>query len=166
VSIWDMVRSVVVLLVPILAFLGYQALVRKEPDPLPPVDYAAAAAAARREAPYPLLAPAALPQGWRATSVRYTPGPQAHWHLGVLTSEEDYVGLEQLVAGPEAAVEAFAAETVDVGTVTIDGATWQLRTDADEEVTLVRSRGEVTTLVTGTVSREVLVDYVESLRSS
>ena len=29
--------------------------------------------------------PRALPGGWRATSVRFDPGPPQHWHLGVLT---------------------------------------------------------------------------------
>jgi len=166
VSVLDMLRSVLLLLVPVLAFVGYQNLVQQEPDPAPPVNYLTAAEAARDAAPFDVLAPAALPAGWRATSVRYRPGAEAHWHLGVLTAEKEYVGLEQIVDDIDDATAAFAPGTSPVGDVTIDGRRWQVRTDPGRgETTLVRQDGAVSTVVTGTVSQAVLVDYIGSLES-
>ena len=160
----DMLRSVLLLLVPVTAFVGYQTWVREEPDPAPPVDYVTAAEAAREAAPFEVLAPAELPEGWRATSVRYQSGAQAHWHLGVLTAEDEYVGLEQILGDVDDAVQTFAPGTSPVGSATIDGRRWEVRTDPERgETTLVRQDGEVSTVVTGTVSEPVLVDYIGSL---
>ena len=66
-------------------------------DPTPPYDYSTDLAAARERAPFAVLAPTSLPDGWYATSaeLRPRPGPVYSWHLGVITDEEDYVGLEQ-----------------------------------------------------------------------
>lgn len=161
----DMLRSLAVLLIPVLAFVGYQTLLRDEPDPIPPVDYAGAAASARDDGALAVLTPAALPAGWRATSVRYTPGPHAHWHLGVLTDDDEYVGLEQVVDDAEDAAATFAPDTVAAGSVTVAGLRWLLRTSSDDETALVRSDGDVSTVVIGTVPRDVLVSYVETLRS-
>ena len=159
-----MLRTVVLLLVPVVAFVGYQTLARPEPDPAPPVDYLTAAEAAQEAAPFDLLAPTALPEGWRATSVRFQPGDDAHWHLGVLTADDEYVGLEQIVDDADDAVETFAPGTSPVGSATIDGTRWEVRADPDRgETTLVRQDGEVSTVVTGTVSQPVIVDYIGSL---
>jgi len=164
VSVADMLRSVGLLVVPVLAFVGYQNLAGADPDPAPPLDYVAAADAAREAAPFDVLAPTALPQGWRATSVRYQAGAEAHWHLGVLTAQDEYVGLEQIADDVEDAVAAFAPGTSPVGSATIDGVRWEVRTDPDRgETTLVRHNGEVSTVVTGTASQPVMVDYIEGL---
>lgn len=165
-GVGDMLRSVALLLVPILAFVGYQGWVRVTPDPAPAVDYASAASAVRRQAPFPVLAPAALPAQWRATSVRYTAGPDAHWHLGVLTAAEDYIGLEQVADDLDDAVTSFAPDTAATGSVTIAGQQWQLRTSsARDETALVRQDGDVSTVVIGTAAQAELVAYVETLRS-
>ena len=63
VSVADMLRTVGLLLVPVVAFVGYQSLTREVNDPAPPVDYLTAAEAAREAAPFDVLAPTALPQG-------------------------------------------------------------------------------------------------------
>jgi len=160
-----MLRSVALLLVPVLAFVGYQTLLRDEPDPLPPVDYASAAAAARAEAPFDVLVPVALPEGWRATSVRYTAAPMAQWHLGVLTEQNEYVGLEQITDSIDNAVATFAPGSSAAGTTMLAGSRWDVLI-SDGRVTLVRQAGNLTTLVTGTAPQEVLSGYVESLRAS
>lgn len=163
----DLLRSMALLLIPILAFVGYQTLVRDEPDPIAPVDYAGAAAAVPSEAPFSVLVPEALPVGWRATSVRYSPGPQAHWHLGVLTADDEYVGLEQVVDDVDDAAMSFAPDTAAAGSITIAGQVWQRRTDsARNETALVRQADDMSIVVIGTVGLDVLVSYVESLRSA
>ncbi len=160
-----MVRSVIVLLVLVVAFVGFQALFRRVPDPTPPVDYRAAVAAARQDAPFRVLAPARLPEGWRATSVGYTPSPQAHWHLGLLTSDDEYVGLEQVVGVAGGAVADFAPGSLISGTTTIAGRQWQLRSlPGQNRTTLVLSHDGETTLVTGTATPDVLASFAASLR--
>ena len=96
--------------------------------------------------------------------MRYEAGDEAHWHLGVLTAEDEYVGLEQIVDDADDAVATFAPGTSPVGSVSIEGMRWEVRTDPDRgETTLVRQDGEVSTVVTGTVSQTVMVDYIGSL---
>ncbi len=162
----DVIRSLVVLVAIIGAVALYQAVLTE--DPAPPnrsVEYATAAEAARDDANYPLLAPPRLPDGWRATSVRYTPGEEWSWHLGVVTSDEQYVGLEQSTVDVDTLVDEAAEGTEPVAPVQIDGTDWQLRRDESRgETTLVRRSGGVTTLVTGSASQDTLESYVQRLR--
>ena len=162
----DVFRSIVILLVVIGAFALYQALLTDDPgSPTPPVDYKTAVVGARADAGYPVLAPAELPDGWKATSVRYTPGSKWVWHLGVLTADQEYVGLEQARTDPPSLIKTAAEGTVATGTTDIDGTEWQVRRDESRgETTLVRHEQGVTTLVTGSASQQTLEDYVRSLR--
>jgi Protein of unknown function (DUF4245) len=162
----DVVRSIVVLLVVIGAFALYQALLTGDRgDPTPSLDYKTAVDGARADAHYPVLAPAELPDGWKATSVRYAPGSKWAWHLGVLTSDDEYIGLEQARTDPESLIKSAAPGTVERGTIDIDGSEWQVRRDDSRgETTLVRHEQGVTTVVTGSASQETLEDYVRSLR--
>jgi uncharacterized protein DUF4245 len=161
----DVVRSLVIVLLVIGAFAIYQNVLRDDPgDPTPAVDYQTAVQAARQDAGYPVVAPTELPDGWEATSVRYTPAPQWGWHVGVITDDEEYVGLEQAVIAPADLIESAAEGTVPAGTTDIDGTEWQVRRDEGRgETTLVRHQGKVTTMVTGSASQETLEDYVRSL---
>ena len=148
--IGDALRTTAVLLL-IIAFLaGAQRLLSRpgEGEPVQPVDYVATWEAARDVAPFELLAPPELPEGWRATSVRYVPGEEATWHIGVLTDEDKYVGIEQAVGGVEVLVNEYAAESDPEGTVDVGGVQWELLREGDE-TTLVRDDGGSSTLVTG-----------------
>jgi len=148
--IGDALRTTAVLLL-IIAFLaGAQRLLSRpgEGDPVPPVDYVAKWEAARDVAPFEVLAPPRLPEGWRATSVRYVPGDDATWHIGVLTDEDKYVGIEQAVGGVEVLLDEFAAGADSEGNVDLGGAEWELLRQGDE-TTLVRDDGGSATLVTG-----------------
>lgn len=162
----DVVRSLVIVLLVIGAFALYQSVLTDDPgDPTPALDYQTAVQAARDDAGYPVLAPAELPDGWEATSVRYTPAPEWGWHLGILTDDEEYVGLEQAVIDPADLIESAAEGTQPDGTIEIDGTEWQVRRDESRgETTLVRQQQDITTLVTGTASQETLEDYVRSLQ--
>jgi Protein of unknown function (DUF4245) len=164
----DVIRSIVVVLAVIGVVAFYQAVLTEDPaDPTPSVEYGPAAEAARDDAGYPILAPARLPDGWQATSVRYRPGERWAWHLGVLTADEEYVGLEQAPVEPDQLVEEAAEGTEPAGTTTIDGEVWQLRRDEErDETTLVRRSQGVTTLVTGSTDQSTLEDYVRSLRGT
>lgn len=162
-----MVAALVVLVAIIGGVAALQKLtnVASVPNPAPPVPYAKTLKFARQQAHLHLLAPATLPLGWRATSVRYVDPPREHWHLGVLTANDQYVGLEQ---GHEP-VRAMVATYVDkharrLSPVTIQGVTWSAWSDAGGDHALVRRDGNTTTLVVGTAAPAVLTRYVRSLR--
>jgi hypothetical protein len=160
----DIARSVGVLGAIVLLLFGLGQLLTITPDdPSPTVDYRTAAESSRTVADFDLLAPTSLPDGWRATSVRFETGS---WHLGVLTDDDEYVGLEQLRAAPRRAIERFAAGSRAAGTVTIDRTTWSRRAGPDDDVTYVRRDGDMTILVTGSAPRDDVERYISSLSAS
>ena len=82
---------------------------RDTDDPTPPYDYSGDLTAAREQAPFEVLAPSSLPDGWYATSAdSTTAGPVFSWHLGLITDDDEYVGLEQ---SNEASTTFIAAST-------------------------------------------------------
>src|SRR5688500_18677482 len=121
-SMGDIFRTIAVLGGIILALSVVGRIVTITPDqPTRPVDYREAVESSRTVAEFDLYAPRSLPEGWRATSVRFE---ENAWHLGVLTDEDDYVGLEQVTDSPKRAIERFAAGSRAFGETVIDGETW------------------------------------------
>jgi hypothetical protein len=166
-SAGGLVGALVVLLVVVLAWVGIRALASQDPDsPVQRVDYAQDVPFARKAADFDLVAPPRLPVGWRATTVRFEPAPGAHWHLGVLTGEKRYVGLEQGDQTIGSMVEEYVDPAARRGSaVTVGADRWSTYTDSDGDLALVRREGRTTTLVVGhQVPRATLVDYVASLR--
>ncbi len=82
-----------------------QALHAGPESPAPAIDYATIVEQARPAAGFELLAPSSLPKGWKATSASFNID---WWHLGVLTDDEEYIGLEQIKGGVDRAIERFA----------------------------------------------------------
>ncbi|MFC6148034.1 MULTISPECIES: DUF4245 domain-containing protein [Mumia] len=135
------------------------------PDERPPVEYEQTVQEVRRSAPYPVYAPTSLPEGWGANGVTYEPGRSGRWHLGMLTDEPRYIGLEQAIDSAPRMVETHAPKVEQVGDVEVAGKTWQLWT-GDGETTFVREEGEMTVLVTGSASREDIERYIGLLATS
>jgi hypothetical protein len=162
-----MVGAMVVLVAVVLLYVGVQALTANRPsNAVRTVDYAAEVPAARKAAGFDLVAPARLPAGWRATTVRLTGSPGAHWHLGVLTDKGRYVGLEQGEASVRSMVTRYVDETAARGRpVDVAGRPWTTYTDSGGDLALVRRAGRTTTLVVGhDVPRRDLTSYIASLR--
>ncbi|GGO51849.1 hypothetical protein GCM10012287_34820 [Streptomyces daqingensis] len=110
-------------------------------DPVKPVGYHVELESARRAAPYPVLAPAGLPDSWRATSVRYDgdPSRSATWHLGFVTPNTEYAAVEQSDA---ARSEKYVADVTQGARKTgatsrIDGVEWT-RYEGEKYDALVR----------------------------
>lgn len=163
-SMGDILRSVAVIGVIILALWAFGKLFTVTPDsPVRTVDWQTTVEQARPAADFALVAPTALPAGWKATSVRYRP---ASWHLGVLTDDQDYVGLEQVKLGTQATVERFAEGSTASGEATIAGESWSVRKGPQDRLTFVRREGGLTTLVNGTAPRAEMEDYISSLSAS
>jgi len=160
----DIVRSMVVIAVIILGLYGVgQLFTSDKKAEVETVDYVSVVAQARPAATFPLAAPPSLPDGWRATSARF----QANgWHLGVLTDDDDYVGLEQLRSSRARVVERFAEGSKSAGTAEVAGQTWSVRTGPKGRWTYVRDEDGLTTLVNTSASRRVLERYIASLSTS
>jgi hypothetical protein len=165
-SFSGMVGAMVVLVLVMALFVAFRAVNRTQPEnTVEAVDYSRPAEFAREQARFPLLAPAELPEGWRATSVRFTNGRDQAWHVGFLTGADRYVGLEQADVDAEDLVEEHVdVEATEGRPVTVDGDEWRTWTDAGGDTALVRETDEVTTLVVGTVDQETLVEFVHTLR--
>jgi Protein of unknown function (DUF4245) len=160
----DIARSVAVLGAIILALFGLGRVLTVTPDePTRSVDYRTAVESSRTVADFDVLAPASLPDGWRATSVRFE---EESWHLGVVTSDDDYVGLEQVEADPRRAVERFANGSRSSGDTVVGGETWSLHTGPRDNLTYVRRDGTMTIVVTGTAPRHEMEAYISSLSAS
>jgi hypothetical protein len=142
------------------AFLVGQ-LVTVTPDrPERRVDLGDAVAGARAAATFHVIAPKSLPKRWIATSARF--GPEA-WHLGVLTADDKYIGLEQATTSVKGIVDDFAAKSQVVGTVQLAGNAWQVRTETDGDRIYVGDFGETSVLVIGSARRSELERYISSL---
>ena len=163
-SMGDIFRSIAVLGGIILALFVIGRIVTITPDqPTRAVDYRAAVESSRTVSEFDLYAPRSLPQGWRATSVRFE---ENAWHLGVVTVEDDYVGLEQVADSPKRAIERFAEGSSAFGETVIGRETWRLRTGPDDDLTYVRRDTGNTIVVTGTAPRPVMERYISSLSAS
>lgn len=166
-SFSGMVGAMVVLLVVVIGFVVFRAVNRNDVEnPVKPIDISQPVEYAREQAKFPLLAPDELPEGWIATSVRFGgSGRQQTWHLGMLTEDQKYVGLEQQQETVDDMVEQHVDEEAERGDdVEIDGETWQTFTDEDDDLALVRETPEVTTLVVGRVDQETLEELLATLR--
>jgi len=108
--------------------------------PVTTVDWSAWVKAGRAEQQLMLYAPTELPTGWRATSVDYVGGSDAHWHLGLLTDRGRYVGIEESRASARDLAEQYVDEQAVRGEdVTVAGQPWQTWTDSGGDYALVRS---------------------------
>ncbi len=161
--------ALIVTVLAVLAFSLFRALTRDNPTtPVRAVDYLAVVTAARADAELPLLAPARLPTGWKATSATFDPAKQ-RWHLGLLTDKDDYVGVEESRDTTQAMVQTYVDKSAEQGEdVTIDGEIWQSWTDAGGDYAVVRlvdpaRIGQGVVLVVGTASEDEIQGLAASL---
>ena len=131
------------------------------------VEYTAQLQDARKLAPW-VRGPEPMPSGWTATSVEFRAPQQSPvtWHLGVVTAQKKYVGLEQSNVTANAYQFDKLGKTADDGTSTVAGATWQRKKllDRDNEQALVLIGSGVTTIVTGNAGYQALETFAAALR--
>jgi hypothetical protein len=160
-------RNLIWSLVACFALIGFLAFVTWRPheEKVRAIDYAPKLAQAREVAPYRVLAPEPMPAGWQATSAEVT-SPQnspVTWHLGVITADRAYVGLEQSNGPAGKFTTDELGPTEADGTTTLSG--WQRRRLLErDERALVRTTAGVTTIVTGTADYATLEQFVQVLR--
>ncbi len=143
-----------------------QLLQRDQSYPPETVDFTTTLAAARADAPFAVVVPEPVPPGWRATSVDAgRENGEYVWHLGFVVDESQYVGIDQSTGDPDVFLEQVTPATAKSGSVEVDGVRWQTLTEpgGDEEALVLR-RPDHTTVVSGTLSREVLVSVAQLLQ--
>ena len=108
--------------------------------------------------------PATLPEGWRATQARWDPTAQ-HWHLGLLTAADDYVGVEQMrAASIDDLVDTYLAGGEPDGEITVGTVPWGVYADPDSDRTALLTEADgVTSMVLGSPPRALLGSFAASL---
>ena len=164
-TVADMVRSLALVLVLVGVIVAFN--VAEQPDKVVQrVDYPAALAEAQAVATYDVLGPDPLPAGWRVTSARTErSGGGVGWHVGLVTSTEEYAAVEQSDGDRRALLDTVAAGARPAGSVDVAGQSWQRLEGGDpEERALVRTEGGVTTMVAGSAPWAQLRTLAASLR--
>lgn len=133
--------------------------------PVKAVDYRVELLTARRAAPYQVMAPTGLAEGWKPTSVSYERRSDNAWHLGYLTPDGEYVAVEQSTAPAKKYVTEVSRQAADTGrTQQVAGETWQ-RWEGPKYDALVRMDGKATTVVMGTASYKRLAEMAAALEA-
>lgn len=165
--------GIVALAVALGAAIGWYYLGRPDESaqPIRTVDWSAWVRAGLADDALLLHAPAALPQGWRATSATYQGGNQPRWKLGMLTDQGRFVGLEETYESAEDVVERVVDENATEGPeVTINGAVWQSWSDeggdyaVSLDIDVPEGRSE-SVVVFGSAPDEEIRDFAGTLRT-
>jgi len=130
------------------------------------IDYSGDLAAARTHAPYHVLAPVGLTEGWRATSVRYaTKDGATMWHLGFISPGGEYVGIEQSDGSAQLWIRQQTHGGRPEATVPVNGEQWTMRYHADKKLrSLAITEDGVTTVVAGIASLPTLTELASALQ--
>lgn len=171
-TVTHMVIAMAVVLVPIALISWFFT---RLPEPAPNVvDPAPLTARARAEAPYPVLAPENLPDGWVATRVRWTPegepllnrepAPGNTWQVGYLTPQRMYIALDQRDRLPDLFVADVTRAGRPVGESSVGASSWQRYTSADGRTNALVQRGDAAvTVVSGDLPFEALEAFAGTL---
>ena len=172
----DMIRTLAVILIPLVIITIVFTDVPKD-RPVKEVDWRAVLATARREAPFPVLAPRQVPEGWRATQADWAevgkPTQSGElsvrnlWQLGFLDSSNVFIGLDQgdLLAD-DLVDQQSRAGTAD-GESAVNGQIWQRLVSPDGRTrSLVRRDPKVTSIISGDLPYQALEAYAAMLSPS
>jgi len=164
-TVGDMARSLAV----VGAFVLVIVLItlRQSPDHGASTDLAPVLAGVAQAAPSSATIPGPTPAGWTPTSARVSrPSDRPYyWYVGYVTDTKQFVAVSQVYGDASTYLRDIDARGARDGTVTIKGKTWQrlLKADGSRRV-LVRTEGNVTTVVVGTAPYAVLESTASALR--
>lgn len=169
-STGGLVGAMLVTVLAVSVFAGINALkTDHDESPVKPVDYTAMQRAGRADGKLLTMAPPRLPSGWKATSATYETGTTPLWHLGLLTGDGKYVGVEEALGGVEDLVEKHVDAEAEQGEdVTIGDHTYETWTDAGGDYAVsrtIRMNGTAyeSWLVVGTAPEETIREFAGSL---
>ena len=136
----------------------------------PPVDVASSAVEVARTSGWPIEQPEGLPEGWKATSVRYVRSTDGlmTWHAGYQSPSGNYVALEQTRDATSEWVSAQTNRAPRTGELQAGGRTWvkYVRTGKVQNSLVERpdAQGRLTTIITGTGTFAELAAFADTLR--
>ena len=170
-----MIRSLAVILIPLVIITVLFTDLPKDAK-VSEVDWTPVLTTAREEAPFPVLAPTNLPDGWRATRVSWVnegepvlngdPSVRNQWQLGFLSPDDVYLGLVQGDLRPDDLVDEETRAGTPDGESTVSGQVWQRLVSSDGRTrSLVLREAQVTTIVSGDVDYAALEAYASTLSS-
>lgn len=169
-SAGDMVRSLLLIIVPLLIISFFFTRTLGD-HPVRTVDVGPILAQARDEAPYPVLAPVNLPEGWQPTRVAWEPAghegapPREHWQVGYLSPDQVYFAVNQS-PDREILIQAQTRDGLPDGSSTLAGTAWERRVSPDGRTrALVRDAGPVTTVVVADADYAALEAFAGTLRT-
>lgn len=160
----DMVRSLALVLIAVgaVTLLVWRPTTPSERA----VDLAGTQQFAQNQAPFTVVVPS-KPDGLTATSARWQPtklsAGAAVWHAGFVVDGSQYLQVSQAATDSAAFVDEQTAGGALVGEQLVGATTWD-RHETPERRSLVRVEDGVTTVVSGTISWEALVEAAASLQ--
>lgn len=162
-----LVGAMIVTLLAIGVFVVLRSLARVDAEvEREPVDFVAAAEAARG-AGFDVVAPARLPKGWTATAVDLEQTDPPLWGMGVLTDQDDFVGLRQedgsVADLVEVNIDEDAVEGDPLSLPSAVGDTWQSWTDEGGDTGYSIEYADQTVLVYGSAPPEDLAEFIALL---
>ena len=165
----NMARSLLPLVVLILAAAWWVSLGRDTDDPVPEVDPSTTVQLAASRADYQVLAPAGLADDFRPTSARTNAGnaedgEPVTLEIGYYTPSGEFAGFVVSDDSDAAPLEAVLEDARAQGTVDLGGQSWQRATTAAGETALSREDDGVTVLITGSAPDEELETVAASVR--
>ena len=161
----DMVISMLVVAAGVFAL--WLPLHGSTPDPVKVVDPTSVIAGARAAETWPVYAPVGLPSGWRCTSARVDTAldGQDIVHLGYLTPDDKYVGLEQSASKALTFVTDATVSGRQTGTREVGVVAWTTyQSDDGSHRSLVRTADGATYVVVGTAGWDVIDRFTSSLQ--
>ena len=166
-----LVGAMIVTVLFVVAFVALRGFVREnESSPVRTVDYKSWVKAGRADGKLTVQVPSPVPAGWEATSASYETGTEPAWHLGMLTEDRKYVGVEESRDSTQDLVDEHVDPDATRGKdVRIDGATWQTWRDAGGDYAVVRALDgpdgtPESVLVVGSAPESQVRDLAGSLR--
>jgi Protein of unknown function (DUF4245) len=136
----------------------------------PPVDVESSAVEVARTSGWPIERPEGLPEGWKATSVRYVRSTDGlmTWHAGYQSPSGNYVALEQTRDATREWLSAQTNRAPRTGELRAGGRTWgqYVRTGKVQNSLVEQPDGSggLTTIITGTGTFAELAAFAEALR--
>lgn len=160
-SFGGLLAAMVVTVLFVAAYVGFRALTRDQPDVEPKVDYLSCVAYLQ-EADVTVAYPSGLPVGWRSTSINFERGTPPTWRVGLLTDDDEFVGVVQEQTDVDRLLDSYVDKTPIPGADAtpandLGAATWQTWSDSggDHALSTVLDSGPLagqTVLVYGSAS--------------
>jgi hypothetical protein len=168
-TVGDMIRSISLVLVPVALVAAVAILSSPRSPTIRDVDAAPAIEAARQTAPFTVVTPEPLPEGWTTTNASIDGGGDVvTLRLDYVTATGTYVGFAQTNDGEAAdVVLAQLPDAAPDGSSDVDGQAWDRWRESgvqDPDVALVRQGEDSVVLLVGSGDYSELDDVASRLR--